>query len=388
MKVIEEHSASQNEQVRAPYRVILWAPGMTGLLAAREIQGRPEFQLVGCLAYNPEKQGLDVGELIGAGPIGVRVTTDKDAIYGLDADVVFYAGRAMPDERARRGEITRLLRSGKNVVTTTDYFFPWQNGDGAAEDLEAACQAGSATLHATGMHPGWFMERFVLTLTSLCTRIGALDVREIVDMRHNSGLSVKNIGYGRLPETLGKKTRKAILNRYYFECIAGTAHLLGVKLDRITGDIHYPVAARRIALPTLTVEPGTVAAVDGTWIGYADGEPFITMREFWYVDPELVDFTEITSPDFYDVRVTGQPVNSTTRVNLEVTAPRDIYGLDDEQIGSKLTTAVQLVNTIPAVVAAKPGILLGSAFAHPSRDLRDAVDPLARRPVRVREVPL
>lgn len=370
---------------RPPYRVILWAPGMAGQIAVREMMDRPEFELVGCLAYSSEKEGVDLGDLVGHAPIGVPITLDKEAIYAMDADIVLYAGRAMPDESARREEICRLLESGKNVVTITDYFFPWQKGEEAVRPIEAACAAGGSTLHGTGVHPGWFMERFVMTMTGLCSRVDSIDVREVVDMSHHSGPSMRNIGYGMTTERLGSTTRKKILSRYYFESIAGIAHLLGVELDRMTGDIHYPLATRTIDIPTLTVEPGTVAAVDGTWIGYVDDQPFITMREFWYVDPDLVDFTEITSRDFYDVHIVGTPVSSTTRVDMEVTEAKDIFGLDHQQVGTKLTTAIQLVNTVPAVVAAPPGILFNNAFAYPTRDIRDITNPLARRPKQVPE---
>jgi 2,4-diaminopentanoate dehydrogenase len=379
-------SKSWMPERRGPYRVILWAPGMAGQLALREMLRRPEFEIVGCLAYNPAKAGTDVAALIGLPPIGVPITTDKEAVYRLPADIVVYAGRAMPDDSGRLEEISRLLSSGKNVVTITDYFFPWQKGGPSAARLEAACAAGGSTLHGTGVHPGWFMERLVLTMTSLCSRLDAIEVSEVVDMSHHSGESVRNIGYGMTPERLGRKTRKQILSRYYYDSIAGTAHRLGVELDRITAEVSYPVAARRLELPTVVVEPGTVAAVDGRWIGYADGRPFITMREFWYMDPGLADFTEITSPDFYDVTLYGRPVNVRNRIDLEVTEESDIFGRDNRQVGAKLTTAVQLVNTVPSVVAAPPGILLPDVFAHPSADLRDIVAPLARRPAPVPEV--
>ena len=71
-----------------PYKVILWGPGYTGSQALREIARRPELELVGCLAYSAAKAGRDAMELVGEPPCGVQVTTDKDAVYGLDADVV------------------------------------------------------------------------------------------------------------------------------------------------------------------------------------------------------------------------------------------------------------------------------------------------------------
>ncbi|WP_067898211.1 hypothetical protein [Nocardia vaccinii] len=49
-----------------------------------------------CLAYSPEKDGKDIASLIGHAPIGVTITTDKERIYDLDADIVVYAGVRCP----------------------------------------------------------------------------------------------------------------------------------------------------------------------------------------------------------------------------------------------------------------------------------------------------
>lgn len=110
------------------YKVLAWGPGYTGAQALREIDRRPELQLIGCLAYSPAKAGRDAMELIGEPPGDIPVVTDKNAIHDLAADVVLYAGRSLPDETSRRQEITTLLGSGKNVFSSTTYFFPWQRG--------------------------------------------------------------------------------------------------------------------------------------------------------------------------------------------------------------------------------------------------------------------
>lgn len=318
-------------------------------------------------------------------PVGTTVTNDRELIYALDADVVVYTGRALPDETGRHEEMVRLLRSGKNVVTSTAYFFPWQRGAEYVAPLEAACAAGSSTLHGTGVHPGWFVERVGLSVTSLCTQVDSVEFAEIADLSHHAGEAVRGIGFGALPEKLGSTKRKTILSRYYFEMIAHVAHALGVRLERMGGKVRYIPSRKRFDVAAVRVEEGTVAGVDGTWIGYRDGEPMITMRVFWYLDPDLVDFTEITSPDIYDIKIGGKPVDVRTRVDMTVTEDEDFYGQDNGQSGANLATAVQVVQTIPCVVAAEPGILVPPVFAHAARDLRDVVSPLEWPPLPVPE---
>ena len=367
------------------YRVVVWAPGYTGRQALRELLRRPEFEVVGCLAYNPATAGTDVGALVGAEPTGTLVTCDPERIYRMPADVVVYTGRAMPDESRRHAEFDRLLRSGKNVVTSTAYHFPWQRGEDYVAPLEAACLDGGATLHGTGIHPGWFVERYALSLTGLCTRVDRLRVSEIVDLSHHAGEAIRGIGFGSPPERLGSRTRKMIISRYYFEVLAYAAYSLGVRLERMVADIRYLPGRRRLEVAGVTVEPGTVAAVEGTWTGYLDGEPYLEIHELWYLDPDLVEGTEITSPDIYQVQVRGLPVDLNTRLDMVVTEREDVYGRDAAQSGANLTTAVQVVQMIPDVVAAPPGIHLAPVPGRATHDLRDPLDPARRRPVPIPE---
>jgi 2,4-diaminopentanoate dehydrogenase len=368
------------------YRVILWGPGYTGQGALREIARRPELELVGCLAYNPDKAGKDAMELVGEPPAGVLVTTDKEQIYALDADIVLYAARAMPDESERQQEMVRLLSSGKNVTTTTAYHFPWQRGEDYVAPLEQACRAGGTTLHGTGVHPGWFIERQVLTATGLNNMVDEVHVREIVDISHHAGEAISGAGFGMKPERLGKKTRKMILSRYYFETLAGLSHTLGLGVQEMTASINYLTSDREMVCAGLHVAEGTVAVLDATWSGLVDGKPVITIREIWYLAKDLVpNDVQIVSPDMYEYEIKGLPLDITGRVDLNVSDRRDVFRIDDLQSGGNLATSVQLITTIPAVVAAQPGILIPPVFAYPARDLHSVINPLATRPKRIPE---
>ena len=53
----------------------------------------------------------------------------------------------------------------------------------ADEAIEAACRAGNATLHGTGIHPGGITERFPLMLSALCTDIRHVVAEEFSDIR-------------------------------------------------------------------------------------------------------------------------------------------------------------------------------------------------------------
>jgi hypothetical protein len=45
------------------------------------------------LVFDPEKVGLDAGELCGEAPVGIVATDDRDAMRKVDADCVLYMPR-------------------------------------------------------------------------------------------------------------------------------------------------------------------------------------------------------------------------------------------------------------------------------------------------------
>ena len=103
-------------------RVIQWATGGVGRAAIEGVLNHPELELVGCWVHSRDKNGRDVGELIGRGPIGVQANNDVDALLATDADCVIYSPML-----ADHVVVERILRSGKNVVTPLGWWYPDRN---------------------------------------------------------------------------------------------------------------------------------------------------------------------------------------------------------------------------------------------------------------------
>ena len=73
------------------YKVIQWATGGVGRAAIEGVLDHPDLELVGCWVHSESKDGVDVGELIGREPTGVRATRDADALLAMGADCVIYS---------------------------------------------------------------------------------------------------------------------------------------------------------------------------------------------------------------------------------------------------------------------------------------------------------
>ena len=79
----------------------------------------PQLELVGCWVHSADKNGRDVGEILGIESLGVAATSNNDDVLALDADCVVYSPLIPNDD-----EVVAILRSGKNVVTPVGWVYP------------------------------------------------------------------------------------------------------------------------------------------------------------------------------------------------------------------------------------------------------------------------
>src|ERR1700743_604382 len=178
-------------------RVIQWATGGVGKAAIECVLNHPQLELAGCWVHSADKNGRDVGEILGgAETIGVTATSSIDDVLALDADCVVYSPLIPNDE-----EVVAILRSGKNVVTPVGWVYPDLNLPRHKAIADAAVESG-VTLHGSGIHPGGITERFPLMLSSLSSAVTHVRAEEFSDIRtYNAPDVVRHImGFGGTPE--------------------------------------------------------------------------------------------------------------------------------------------------------------------------------------------
>jgi hypothetical protein len=331
------------------YRVIQWATGGVGKAAIDGVLGHPELELVGCWVHSADKDGRDVGEIVGLEPLGVIATRDVDALLALDADCVVYAPVLGEPE-----VVARILRSGKNVVTPLGWVYPDR---GHVAWLEAACIEGGATLHGTGIHPGGITERFPLMVSALSGSVTKVRAEEFSDIRtYNAPDVVRDIMlFDSLPEDAQRSMMPAMLVNGFGQSVRMVAEVLGFPIEQDLRTTHeMAVAARPIDSPIGVIEPGRVAAQRFRWEGIVDGEPVVTAAVNWFMGDEHLDPAWTFGPERerFEIEVTGDP-------DVKLT----FHGLHPESIAAGLArspgivaTAMHCVNAIPYVCEASPGI--------------------------------
>lgn len=363
-----------------PFRVAVWGPGGIGQILIRECMKKPELELVGVLAYSPEKNGVDAGEYLGYGTAGVKMTIDKEDIFRLKPDCVLHcpqvtAGFDIDSEVTQ--DVCRMLESGINVISAVAYHYPALHGQEFVDKLENACLKGGTALHSTGINPGIINERWVVGLTGVCTSLKYIKVQEISNLTAipSFNMLVDRIGIGK------KVEQKAILSdlgmRYYSETVKLTCHLLGIDVDSVDDHREYIIADKRFEMDLVTVEPGTVGGVYMRFFGKKDGKTVFTLEEIFYVDESICP-VDVNGAHYYiTVEIEGEPTSLKAGIGLKASYEKDQSIGDDGAEPAYNATAVPMIQAIPLVCRAKtPGIIYPHTFAHYTPDLRNFKSPL------------
>ena len=333
-----------------PYRVVQWATGGVGKAAIEGVLRHPELELAGCWVHSEAKDGVDVGELLGGDPIGVKASTDLDAVLAIEADCAIYSP-LMADPKV----VERILESGTNVVTPLGWFFPPADD---REHFDGICKAAGVTLHGTGIHPGGITERFPLVISALSGSVTHVRAEEFSDIRTYSAPDVIRdwMLFGTTPAQAKTSIMVAALGAGFGQSVWMVATELGFDVDPELRTTHeVAVATTAIDSPIGPIEPGLVAAQRFRWEATVDGKPVITAAVNWLMGDEHLDPPWRFGPDGerFEVEVTGDPGTKLTFKKLH--PPSIEEGL--RRNPGVVATAMHCVNAVPHVVAAPVGLL-------------------------------
>lgn len=340
------------------YRVVQWSTGAIGKTCLRQVIDHPDLELVGLLVHSDSKAGKDAGEIARRGLTGVIATQSADEIIALDADVVLHLPLNLADTFESNDEdIKRLLRSGKNVITTVRHGFPWAISPEYAAGFEEACREGNATLFGTGINPGFMTERLAVSLTSVCTQVEHIRTREIYDFSQvlSAGFIFDHAGVGLPLEEFVKATdMQQIFQHIFAEVVGYVGHALHIQFDEVVSDHEFGVADHDLQLPAGVVKAGGVVNSCWRWHGIKDGKPFLTIEMYWIVDPSLEGWNH---RDGWEIDITGAPG---IRARVDLVEPEN---RPDRSKAMQYAVAGPVIRAIPEVMKAPPGILLPPVFA-------------------------
>ena len=343
-------------------RVVVWSTGGIGSLSIVAAHERPDLELVGVWVHSPEKVGRDAGELANGLPIGVLATDDVDALLALEPDCIIYGASGPERDAGAVPDYERFLAAGVNVVTTTSTTLinPRAYVPAHRERLEAAARAGGASIFASGIEPGFLCDYVPVALSTACRSISKVHCYEMAlyDDYGVEEIMIDALGFGR-PLEFEPWIMLPGANAGEFDCqLRFIADGLGVEVEEIRETYDRRLTEEPIETAFGTVEPGQCGAIRFQAIGVVDGHEAIVIDHITRLARTVGTDWPIGDADLtYRVVLEGKPsFDCWFTPHLDDPAEAGISKMGSGA-GAMLATAMRVVNAVPYVVDAEPGLL-------------------------------
>jgi hypothetical protein len=316
-------------------RVVHYGLGPIGVGVAKLIAKRRDMQIVGAVDIDPKKVGKDLGDLLGDGrKLDVAISAGPASV--LDRQkvdiVVLTTSSAL---KKIMGQIGQIAAAGLPIISTCEELaYPAAHNADLVADLDALAKRSGIAVYATGVNPGFTMDALPLMLSAPCADVKKIHIVRMQDAGVRRLPFQQKIGAGITAEEFQNRAADGSVRHVGLrESIQMIADSFGWQLSDYREAIEPVISARDVTTPFLTVKAGSVAGVNQAGRGFVNGEERITL--------ELVAY--VGAPASHDtVHIEGTP-------NITSTVSGGFHG--------DIATAAIVVNSIPRVIAAQPGLL-------------------------------
>jgi len=318
--------------------------GPIGLECLRLAAEKPWASIVGGIDIDPEKQGKTLGAVTDLAKLEAsRVYSSFEALLkDVCPDVVLHTACSKAELSIE--QIEPIARAGVSVVSSCEeLLYPQLRAPAAAKRLDELCRKSGARVLGTGVNPGFSMDVLPVCLTGVSRTVDSIYAERVVNASTRRMPLQRKIGSGLEPSEFRELFRQGRAGHAGFqESLALIAHALGWSTPEISETCEPVIAAHDIQTKYFEVPKGRTCGLHQRAEGRFDGRARIVLDLKMYLDAE----------DPHDlVKITGDPP-------LEVLAKGGIAG--DQ------ATVAAVVNAIPRILKAPPGVLLMTDLGVPS----------------------
>ena len=352
----------ENAFYSAPLPVAVWGTGNMGRAAIRAVDAHPGLALAAVVTSSPAKAAQDAGELAGLGRVlGVPLTTDVDAALAASRAVAYMSsGDLRPD--GALADVARCLRAGAVVVTPALYalYDPRNAPDALTAPLLAAAEEGGAALFASGVDPGWGNDLLPVLVSGLAGTVDEVRCQEIFDYStYDQPDSVRLlVGMGQPMDDVPPMVAPGVPTMVWGGQVRMIARALGLELDEVRETLERRALEADVTNAMGLFEAGTQGALRFEVQGVVAGVPRIVVEHVTRIGPDCVPDWPVP-PDggagAHRVVIEGRP---RIEVSLEAT-DEFVDGVGNRAAGGNATAANRLVNAIPWLTTAAPGLYDG-----------------------------
>jgi len=336
------------------YRVVQWSTGNVGRHALAGIAAHPELELVGLFVSNPDKVGRDAGELAGLPQtFGIAASGDADALLALKPDCIVHT--AMADDRIFEAvsDLERFLSAGVNVVSSSPVFLQFPaDDDPMATPLVAAAERAGVSLFVNGVDPGFANDALPLVLSGISERIDEVRCSEVLNYNtYNQPMILFDVmGFAHPMDHVPMLLTPGVLTMAWGSVVRQIAAGLGVTLTGVTEWYEREPAPEDFEVDAGRVPKGTAAALHFEVRGMVGDRAVVVLEHVTRLRDDLgATWPQPAGHGCYRVQITGEP---------NYTLDLQLMGTDgDHNTAGLKATAMRLVNAVPAVIAAQPGLI-------------------------------
>ncbi len=332
-------------------KVILFGLGAMGSHIAKFVLKKKGLKVVGALEIAKEKVGKDLGEVLGIEKhLGIQVIDDPNTLFfKVKSDIVihamgFYLTQVYP-------QIIKCVKAGINVVSTCEELsYPYYKFPKLAFELDKLAKENGVTILGTGINPGYLMDTLPIALTGPCINVKSIKVTRMMFSGNRRNSYQKKIGTGLTTKVFNQMIKDGKMTGHVglVESICMIASSLGWKLSDIVELPPKPVITEKETKTTYTtIKSHHVVGLKSVAYGIKNGEKVITLQ--------FVSHANVKKP--YDsVTIEGTPT---------------IHERIEGGIHGDLGTVAMVINSIPKVIKAKPGLVTMKDLPIPSAVAED-----------------
>jgi 4-hydroxy-tetrahydrodipicolinate reductase len=332
-------------------RVVCYGLGAVGTRIAKLLLAKEGIQIVGAIDIDKTKTGKDLGEILGLNKkLGVIVSDNVDSVLSKGGcNVAIHAtGSYLKDVYE---QIAPLAKYGVNVISTCEELsYPYQTDPETAKKLDALGVKYGVTYLGTGINPGFLMDTLVITLTGVCQKVNTIKVERVMNAATRRLPFQKKIGAGLTPIQFEQRIEARQISGHVGlqQSIGMIASALKWQLDKIQiGPVEPVIAKKPVQSPEIKVKKDEVAGLKQSAYGIMKSKNVITLDFQAYIGAEQ---------EYDAITIDGVP---------------PVHQKISPCVHGDLATVAVIVNSIPKVMNAPPGLVTMKDLPVPCATVED-----------------
>ncbi len=253
--------------------------GWVGQEVARAALEDARVTLVGIADTDPMKAGRDLGELIGEGRLGLPIDASVEGMLARTRPEVAVVS-TQADVESVASVLEACVASGAHVITTCENLADPELGRAQlSPDFDLRARTAEVVVLATGVNPGFAMDRLPVTLAQATRNIRRIRVARVVDGSQRRAQLLQKVGVGLTPHGFGEAIRRGDVGHIGLAAsVRLIARGLGISLDK-TAEVFTPLLASSPATSIIGAVPsGRVRGIHQIARGYRQAREVITLE--------------------------------------------------------------------------------------------------------------